>query len=124
MQTAPNRIDRVRGGLGPPPSIAPACQLVGLSRLTVPAVVHNALAMNRKLGDRGKVTVAFRQDCRSRRVAYHRDLETLFQQLPQVRLDAKVGRHPGQNHLVDTVLAQLQDEIVLLRAVYLAEMQR
>src|SRR5205085_2377176 len=41
------------------------------------------------------------------------------EQLAQVALDAEVGQHPRQGHLVDAALAELQDEVVGLRAPHL-----
>jgi len=36
-----------------------------------------------------------------------------------MRLDAEVGGHAGQDHLVNAVLAQLQHQVVLLRTIHL-----
>jgi len=47
------------------------------------------------------------------------DVETVLEQLAKMALDAQVGGHAGQDHLVDAALAQLQHQVVLLRPVQL-----
>jgi hypothetical protein len=48
-----------------------------------------------------------------------RDLEAQFEELTQVALNAQVGRHSCQHYLVDAALAQLQQQVVLLRPIHL-----
>src|SRR5262249_6805969 len=43
------------------------------------------------------------------------DLETLLEQVAQMRFDTDVGQHPPENDLADAALAQLQHEVVGLR---------
>src|SRR5215467_16398099 len=43
------------------------------------------------------------------------DLETLLEQVAQMRFDTDVGQHPSENDLADAALAQLQHEVVGLR---------
>ncbi len=52
-------------------------------------------------------------------VPHHGHLEAHFQQLAQVGFHAQIGGHAGQDHLIDAVLAQLQNQIVLLRPIHL-----
>ena len=44
------------------------------------------------------------------------DLEALFQQLAQMGFDAHVRQHAAGDHLTDAALAQLENEVVGLRA--------
>jgi len=44
------------------------------------------------------------------------DLESLLEQIAQVRFDTHVRQHPAENDFADTALAQLQDKVVGLRA--------
>ena len=44
------------------------------------------------------------------------DLEALFQQLAQMVFDAHVRQHAAEDHLTDAALAQLENEVVGLRA--------
>ena len=69
-----------------------------------------------EVGDRRFVAVVAGNLGRSRGITDDGNLEALFKQFPQVRFDAQVGRHPGEDHLLDPPLAELQDKIVRLRA--------
>ncbi len=44
------------------------------------------------------------------RVLHDRHIEPLLNELAQVVLDAEVGGHTGEDHVVDAPLAQLQDQ--------------
>src|SRR3989338_6082330 len=63
------------------------------------------------------VPVAFRNLRRSGRVPHHRDFVAAFQKVIEMGLNAEIGRHARQNHLVDSTLAQLEVEVVRLRTV-------
>ena len=49
-------------------------------------------------------------------VLHHRNLEALLEELAQMRFHADVRQHPAEDDLADPPLAQLQDQIVGLRA--------
>ena len=51
-----------------------------------------------------------------RGVAYDGDLESVFEEVPEMGFHAHVCEHASQNHLGNGALSQLQDEIVTLRA--------
>src|SRR5262249_21522620 len=69
-----------------------------------------------KIDERRGVSVAPLGVPRARRgIPRDGDLETMLEQVAQVRFDADVGQHPPENDLPDATLAQLQDEVVGLR---------
>src|SRR5262245_6899991 len=65
------------------------------------------------------MAVAIGQLWRRDGVAHDRDLETHLQEVPEVRFDAEIGQHSGENDLVYPLLAELQHQIVCLWSVEL-----
>ena len=45
------------------------------------------------------------------------DLEAIFKKFPQMGFDTEIGCHPGENDLINALLAQLHDQIVGLRTI-------
>src|SRR6516225_6475084 len=70
--------------------------------------------------DRGLITVApDRMPRPGGCILDHRNLEALLDKLAQMRLDAHVRQHAAEDDPIDPALAQLQDQIVGLRAEHL-----
>ena len=55
--------------------------------------------------------------CAGRRILHHCDLETMLEQFAHASLDTEVRRHPRQDDLAYLALAELQDNVVVLRAI-------
>ena len=69
-----------------------------------------------EIDERRRVAVApFGMSRRRRCIPCNENLETLLEQVAQVRLYAHVRQHPTEDDFADTALAQLQCEIVGLR---------
>src|SRR5262249_36056866 len=72
-----------------------------------------------KVDERCGITVAPFRVSRSRcRVLHNDDFETLFEQISEMRFHAHVRQHPTEDDLADAAFAQLQNQIVGLRAKY------
>lgn len=86
---------------------------------TASSVARTALADHAEVQERGMVEVSAGELRPGRGVLDHGDLETLLRELPQVRLDAQIGRHTGEDHLVDAPLPELEHQIVGFRPIHL-----
>ena len=94
-------------------------------RLSLPQSHHNLVCRQnrvcekRKVDERRRIAVApFGVSRAGGRVLRDGDLETLLEQIAQVRFDTHVCQHPAEDDLADAALAQLQDEVVCLRSPY------
>nr|GFD50578.1 hypothetical protein [Tanacetum cinerariifolium] len=97
---------------------------IGRRALRLLQLLQHLLGRPQRTGDepvvdqRGMVTIAFGYLRGGGRITYHSDFEALLDQIAQVRFDAQVGGHAGKNHLRHAFLAQLQGQVVGLRAVH------